>query len=535
MRIYFLMRHADYVRNFEWVVRSLAHEGHSVHLAFERGRRNPDLAQRLAAETRGAVTFGFAPVRWDVWQPLAWSIGGAIDYLRYFDEAYSRADFLRLRAEARTPALVARLARTPFRPLLRRALELCERAIPVLPELAQELERTNSDVLMVTPLVSEHSQHDFARSVRAAGRPFALAVHSWDNLTNKGLVRETPDRTYVWNEIQRREAIDLHGLPPESVLAVGAHSYDHWFEWEPSRDRDTFCREVGLDALRPFLLYVGSSLQIAPDERPLIRRWIEALRRDPVLQDVGVLVRPHPYSGRTWDDDPFADLTDVVVFPPRGAEPRDDLRRADYYDSIHHAAAVVGLNTTALIEAAIVGRRTYTWVQHEQGNTQEGTLHFHYLLRENGGPLVAASTLDAHVADLRRAVDNRDSDDWRHSFVRTFIRPRGLDLPAAPLFADDLLMFGAAQSPRAPGRRPPLLTAILFPFAWFHYVRLYGRYKGRSVRVGDDRPSRSSLTRQLRQSARRGRKRARKSWRRTLRAGERRLRRLARRAFVRRV
>ena len=40
--------------------------------------------------------------------------------------------------------------------------------------------------------------------------------------------------------------------------------------------------------------------------------------------------------------------------------PVDTASRADYFDSIYHAAAVVGINTTAQIESAIVGRPVHT-------------------------------------------------------------------------------------------------------------------------------------------------------------------------------
>ena len=45
-----------------------------------------------------------------------------------------------------------------------------------------------------------------------------------------------------------------------------------------------------------------------------------------------------------------------------------------------HSAAVVGLNTSAMIEAAIVGRPVLTVLLPEFRDNQEGTVHFHYLL-----------------------------------------------------------------------------------------------------------------------------------------------------------
>ena len=184
-----------------------------------------------------------------------------------------------------------------------------------------------------------------------------LCVHSWDNLTNKGVMHAQPDRVVVWNEAQRREAIELHGVAPESVVVAGAWPYDHWFGWEPRRSRAELCRELGLPGEAALLLYVCSSEFIAESERAAVLRWIRALRSsgDPRLAGAGVIVRPHPLNADEWGEGSLADVAGVSVFPPRGADPVDEASRSDYFDSMAHADAVVGINTSALLEAAIVG------------------------------------------------------------------------------------------------------------------------------------------------------------------------------------
>jgi hypothetical protein len=50
----------------------------------------------------------------------------------------------------------------------------------------------------------------------------------------------------------------------------------------------------------------------------------------------------------------------VGIWPRAGANPVDSEARADYYDSMFHSVAVVGVNTSALIESGIVGRPVFT-------------------------------------------------------------------------------------------------------------------------------------------------------------------------------
>jgi hypothetical protein len=465
MRILFVMRHGGYVRNFEWVLRRLAERSHRVQLGFERsrvegmarrikrGRGEFTLPERLQVETNDAVGYEIIPTREDRWKALAFGLRQSISYLRYLTPAYRDATKLRTRWARRTPRVVVLLTQLPGlgtpRGLraLERLLRAVERIVPRSREIDEYLRSGGFDLVMITPLVDGPSQHDWLRSARALGIPAVLAVASWDNLTNKGVMFDRPGRTYVWNEIQTREAVELHGLDPDTVAAVGAHSFDHWFEWRPSGTREDFCGRVGLDPSRLFLLYACSSGFIASDERPIIRRWIDALRAEPELAEVGILVRPHPAKGEIWAENPLAGLPGVTVWPPAGADPSDEDSRAAYFDSMHYAAAVVGANTTALIDAAIVGRRTFSVLLPELRGAQEQTLHFHYLLPERGGALTVAHTLEEHLAHLRDAVRPDFADgNWRRAFLERFVRPQGLSEPAAPCFVRDLEEFAGLPS-----------------------------------------------------------------------------------------
>jgi hypothetical protein len=455
MRVLFVMRHGGYVRNFEWILRLLAERGHRVHLGFERGRAAGmaeriergragfELPERLRDETGGAIDDGLVPTRDDRWRSLAFALRQSVSYLRYLSPAYRDAGKLRERWARNTPNLVVRLAAVaPLRAPLERVLRALERRVPRSREIDDYLREAAYDLVLLTPLVDGPSQHDWLRSAKALGTPVALAVASWDNLTNKGVMFDRPDRTYVWNEIQQREASELHGLEEGTVAVLGAHTFDHWFDWRPSRRHEEFCLQVGLSPSRPFLLYVCSSGFIAADERPIVARWVEALRVDPELSQVGVLVRPHPTNGAIWSEHALGSFPNVAVWPRVGEDPTDQERRAGFYDSIHHSAAVVGANTTALIDAAIVGRRTYSVLLPELRGAQEQTLHFHYLLPENGGALIVARSLEEHLGQLRALLGGKAGDDgWRERFLTRFVRPDGLDEPVAPKVVADLERF----------------------------------------------------------------------------------------------
>ena len=463
LRVLFFMRHPllNY-RNFESTLRLLAERGHDVHVAYDimgdEGDTEP--IARLAAELPG-VTYGPGPRRSkrDPQMRLEQTLGLAADYLRYFEPEYADAPKLRERYEARVVPIVRRATSTPLlgtrRGLrwLRRALLWAGRSLPIRPEVEAFLREQAPDVVLLTPLVRLGSpQGGYIRAAKALGLRTGLLVHSWDNLTNKGLIRDMPDFVAVWNDLQRDEAVELHGAPRERVLVTGAPTYDQWFDWRPSRDREAFGAEVGLPAERPYMLYLCSSSFIAPHEAGYVERWVRGLREagDPRLREVGVLVRPHWKNVEDWLEVDFSGLGNVVVWPRLGANPLDVQSRSDFFDSMHHSAAIVGVNTSALIESAIVGRAVHTYLAPEFHDTQEGVPHFHHLARPDGGVLRVSESPEEHLEQLSEALAGDDPHaEVRRRFIGSFVRPLGLETPATPALVDAVEDAARAPAPAA--------------------------------------------------------------------------------------
>jgi hypothetical protein len=376
----------------------------------------------------------------DDWTWTATRLRLGLDYLRYQHPVFDRAYKLRERSRGRTPAGFVMLgdavhaagawARRGAETVLRRM----EHAIPATPSIRAFVEAQRPDLMLLTPLIDlGSSQIDYLRAARELGIPTALCVWSWDHLSSKALIRECPERVFVWNETQKREAIELHRVPAERVVVTGAQCFDHWFDRTPSRSRDEFCAQVGLDARRPFILWVCSALiHGSPPEAPFVLEWIRRLRASgpPALREAGVLVRPHPSRTAEWESIDTRELNAVVW----GSNPVDESARADYFDSIFHSGAVVGLNTSAFIEAGIVGRPVLTIVVPEFQENQHGTVHFEYLVKAGGGLVTVAEGFDAHLSQLADAIAT--SHTTVKPFVSDFVRPLGLDRAATPVFVD---------------------------------------------------------------------------------------------------
>lgn len=456
MKVLFSMAPLGFIRNFEPALDELARRGHAVHVVY-RGPAPPaeaDLADEIHRRSP-AVTFEAGARPSGLRLKLAAAVRLTLDWLRYRHQRYDQAPRLRARAAGFVPPFLVYAGRAPGAPaILEWVLRRVERALPIPSEIDALFETDRPDVVLLTPLVAYGSdQVDVVRAARERGIPTVLGVASWDHLTTKGGIHEIPDRVVVWNESQKSEAVEHHGVPAERVVVTGAHSYDHWFGWPP-RPRAEICGRAGLDPGKPYLLYLCSSPFIAPRERAFVERWLAALRRDSRLREVGVLVRPHPQNAAQWRDGDLAASAGVAVWPREGANPLGREAKADYYDSIHHSLAVVGLNTSGLVEAAIAGRPVYTLVLPGESEGQEGTLHFAHL----HGVVRVARSLDEHLDQLAKLVDG-SAPPVSTAFLETFLRPHGLTTAAAPLLADAVEQASAIQPAHARRRSAPLRFA----------------------------------------------------------------------------
>jgi hypothetical protein len=474
MKILFVMASPEYLRFYDSTIRLLSERGHEVALAVNSSReKKPVGLEGMAALGEHVRVLGVAPAHEGTWGNVAYGLRGLTDFVRYLHPRFAEAPTLRARMKRKaTPVAFRALDR--IRSLspeaVRRTvgvLTACERAIPPAREIVNFIRVQAPDAVLVSPLVDAASdQVDWIKGAQAAGVPSAVCVASWDNLTNKGLLRIEPDRVIVWNEAQKREAVEYHYIAPERVVTTGAQLFDRWFDRRVTRARNAFCEHVGLPDARPYLLFTGSSSFISESsaEVAFVRRWIAAVRGSghPGIRDLGILVRPHPYNCHAWEQADLSEFDGVAVYPRRGYNPVDEATRADFFDSLYHSVAIVGINTSAMIEAAIVGRPVFSISASEFAGTQEGTLHFHHLLPENGGCVRIADSIDDHVRQLAERL--RDPDAARaetQRFVGSFIRPCGVERPATPIVADAI--EGVARLAPIQPVRPPVWAFALRP------------------------------------------------------------------------
>ena len=249
MRILFVLNRMAHVRHFDRAVRILADRGHEICLASQDDElalpgllaKHPRITSMAAARNRG-----------DDWTAAATMLRRTRDYIRYLHPRYASARLLRHRAFEKMVGSVSDRAETlgaewselllrmpkPEQKRIDALLAKLETAIPCDPDIEAFVAAQRPDAIVLSPMVGVgFTQADFVKSARALGIPSGLLVFSWDNLSNKGLIHEMPDRMFVWNDIQVREAVKLHKYPADRVVVTGAPRFDEFFEMKPATTR----------------------------------------------------------------------------------------------------------------------------------------------------------------------------------------------------------------------------------------------------------------------------------------------------------
>jgi hypothetical protein len=138
----------------------------------------------------------------------------------------------------------------------------------------------------------------------------------------------------------------------------------------------------------------------------------------------------------------------------------------ELFHALYYAHAAVGLNTSAMLEAAIVGTPVHTLMIPGFDEGQIGTIHFHYLVEAYGGLATVARDLDEHQTQLSSLLLHGEPQRSARSrvFAQHFLRPRGVDRPVSPILVEEIVR-AAAITKRARATEPawygPLRRALL--------------------------------------------------------------------------
>jgi hypothetical protein len=459
MKILYVLRSIGHFSYQAGIVTRLCREGHKVHLLVDRqwsGERS-DAVIRETMKPYENFVFKWSLRRSDRWRKLVFGtreIRGYISYLKRPDQSpfYLKRWFHYTPRWMHPHILKPRYQKVLRWPVVDFLLRTFEKIVPADRAIKDHIRRIAPDIVVVTPGNMRYSEEvEYLKAAKALGIKTVTPVYSWDNLTTKGLYQVTPDLTLAWNQRHLKEAVHIHRVPRRKIVVTGAPFFDKWFTMDPAKiDAEAFFKRLGMPADPKFVLYLGSSKNIAGDETWLIRKLARTLKTSdsPSLQGVVVLARPHPSN---FENYPALEQEGVFVYPkpPFSFEMSvPDTRQAweDFYCSIHYAIATVGINTSGMLDALAADKASITVMTKEYARTQEQANHFHTLLQSKA--LEVAKSVEQCVERIAHIAEGHDDKkERRREFVKNFVRPMGCGKAASDAAAEAIMLFAQGKSP----------------------------------------------------------------------------------------
>ena len=439
MKILFVIRSPQIFHYYESIIAAFEKRGHIVTLLFDKGWTS---AGHIAEVTHA---FRWAVPRSGWWRRILFASRELLSYRRYllvkdqsnfYAERWLKYVSPKMRFFIKHVPGMHGLIKTNVLGAILRFIEHC---VPPDSSILEDIRRWAPDAVVCSPVNFRQSSADleYMKAAKALGIPTAVPVISWDNLTTKGIFHVIPDVVLVWNKEQQEEAWTHHGISKEHTAIMGAPFFDKWFSIDaPQKTKEEVLRCFGLPADAGYLVYLGSSDNIAENELWLIEKLRSTLDAapDPDVKKIHIIVRPHPAHFKIYET--FT-MPSVTVWPKKGKMPKTDEALSDFHEMLFYSVAAVGINTSAMIDAIIAGKPVVSVVEEKYTKTQMQAQHYRHLLSSNAMELSHSS--DEFLNILARLMRGEDrTKDARKKFVENFVRPRGLDALAGNMAAFEI-------------------------------------------------------------------------------------------------
>lgn len=448
MKFMFILQTPNHFLNHERVIRYLCGKGHTVVALLDRLDKHwANLTDKpladYAAEEPDLFSYRKLVTLQGFWRRLLYAKREIVTYIAYHraDNPLSNSPYHQGRARGLIPHFLLPLVKSKTGKTIIGArlslalLELLEKVAPLDSAIRKELEIEKPDLIMASPYMLQKSEHiDYARVAKAMGIPLVAGMAGWDNLTTKGVLQAPPDYMFVWNNDHIEELKSIHKFPETRAFVTGSPSLDIWRNKKPSLSRVQFCEHNGLDADKPFAAYLCSSRIIAPDENKFLEQFVQSLGVGDPDASFSLLVRPHPENMKIWKD---GGLSGARLRPESYSEYYSQEARDHYFDTMYHSNVIIGINTTAIIEAAILDKPCVALQTDYYSNTQINTRHYHLLLKYEF--LNVAKTFEEAKATIGYLLNNEDPKNKERShFVREFVFPQGESISASVVMGEAL-------------------------------------------------------------------------------------------------
>ena len=248
------------------------------------------------------------------------------------------------------------------------SLILINKILPPPFSVILDVYRTKPDLIYASPANMKTSiEVNYLKAGNLLKLKTIIYILSWDNLTTKGVFHAKPDYFLVWNNIHKNELVKIH-KQKSKIEICGPQLFDKWL-YHPN----TNSTNIGY---KNYVLYLGSSINIIKDEKEIL----ENLCRVAANYNYKVLFKSHPFQTLNYTDMSIPNLINIS----------DKIKLIETDNEINfiknlfiESKAVIGVNTSGMIDALACGASVYSIIQENSNQTQLDSSHFKILIKYN--------------------------------------------------------------------------------------------------------------------------------------------------------
>lgn len=155
-------------------------------------------------------------------------------------------------------------------------------------EIRKMFDNYKPDLVLATHVVSKF-EYDYLRVAKRDGIKIFGMVKSFDNLTSKGVIPLKLDYLIAWNEIIKKELMDMYNYPAENIFVTGIPQFDAYKE-TPKVSKEDYFERINLSHKKSTILFATNSEIIGIDDVEIVK----LLSKN--LEDLNaqLIVRIHP-------------------------------------------------------------------------------------------------------------------------------------------------------------------------------------------------------------------------------------------------
>lgn len=301
---------------------------------------------------------------------------------------------------------------------LRRLFGFIEQLLTQSREMNSAIMELAPSVVVLANYGTEPWEKKIISASRRNGIPTVSIVPSWDNLTSKGVVSVRPDFIIVWNEIMRREAIEIADFAPQQVLVSPPPQFDLYFaDVEAARTKAVSVRR---SKGRSLITYATVTPKYFPQNIYICQMIVDFIRQS-LSPDLKLVIRLHPQVlfDRNYSDDlaayhdfaaknaKWVELNLPSVSEFFGLECPRESDQLSLRELLLKTLVAVGPASTFAIDALCCGAPFIGVGFDESGEESVHASYFkfsHYKALSESGDIVVCTSLREFNNELRNVV-----------------------------------------------------------------------------------------------------------------------------------